>query len=269
MPKVVGYLLMFGPVQEVHGVIWSMERSWCLVIFVLPVLSLRPLVHTKMSLIFCAWYLRQIQKRLSWTRHTIGCFARDQISKMFWPGPNRMDVLDMTKCLLTQIRFSCYTENKNFPRIAFVDSLGFKSFISFETHPVSVGTHAIFNASCKVFCWDADSSCGLQAQQLRCGGFITPWPEILLHPTRDWTSVPCTSQILSHWTTSVSQDSNLHCVISKPMLQFGLPGSPAGKESLFAMQEIPVRFPESGDPLEKLTGYPLQCSWPSPRWPRW
>ena len=82
------YLVMFGSVQKVYGVIWSMEKVlgiWSYL--VLSKRSLRPVVHTKMSLIFCVWYLWQIQRHLSWTTHTIGCFAQDQISKMFWPGP--------------------------------------------------------------------------------------------------------------------------------------------------------------------------------------
>lgn len=82
------YLVTFVSVQKVYGVIWSMEKVldiWSYL--VLSKRSLRPVVHTKMSLIFCAWYLWQIQRHLSWTTHTIGCFAQDQISKMFWPGP--------------------------------------------------------------------------------------------------------------------------------------------------------------------------------------
>ena len=207
MPKVVGYLLMFGPVQEVHGVIWSMEKVldvWSYL--VLPKRSLRPLIHTKMSLIFCAWDLRQIQKHLSRTRYTIGCFAQDQISKMFWPGPNRMDVLDMTKCLLTWIRFSSLATLKTkISLVCVVDSLlGFKSFYFIWRHPVSVGTHAVFNASCKVFCWDAQTLavvCRLSSWGVRASLLHDLWD--LTSPTRDWTSVPCTArQILSHWTTS-------------------------------------------------------------------
>lgn len=82
------YLVTFVSVQKVYGVIWSMEKVldiWSYL--VLSKRSLRPVVHTKMTLIFCAWYLWQIQRHLSWTTHTIGCFAQDQISKMFWPGP--------------------------------------------------------------------------------------------------------------------------------------------------------------------------------------
>ena len=59
-----------------------------------------------------------------------------------------------------------------------------------------------------------------------------------------------------------SQDSNLHCVISKPMLQFGLPGSPAGKESSCNARD-PGSISESGRSPGEGIGYPLQYSWAS------
>ena len=220
------YLFMFGPVQKVHGDSRSSPKcSWywsCLVLFkmsmeslgpcekvldiwsylVLSKRSLRPLVHTKTSLIFSA-----AQNHLSWTWYTVGCFGHDHISRMFWPGSEVLtDVLDMTKSLLIWIRFSSLaTLETKVSLVCYVDGLsGFKSFYFIWLHQVSVGTYVIFNASCKVFCWGAQTlvvACGLRNCGVRAYFLHGMWD--LTSPARDWTSVPCTTrQILSQWTTS-------------------------------------------------------------------
>ena len=56
-----------------------------------------------------------------------------------------------------------------------------------------------------------------------------------------------------------SQDSNLHYIISKPMLQFGFPGSSAAKESYCNARDS-SSISESGRSPGEGIGYPLHYS---------
>ena len=58
------------------------------------------------------------------------------------------------------------------------------------------------------------------------------------------------------------QDSNLRCIISKLMLQFGFPGSSAGKESSCNARD-PSSISEPGRSPGEGIGCPLQYSWAS------
>lgn len=152
--KVVGYLLMFGPVQEVHGVIWSMEKVldvWSYLI--LPKRSLRPLVHQNVLDILCLISETNPETFvMDQTHYWMFCTGSDIKDVLAWTKQDGCSGHDQVSADTNKVLFSCYTENKNFPD-CFVDSLsGFKSFYFIWRHPVSAGTRAIFNASRKVFC---------------------------------------------------------------------------------------------------------------------
>lgn len=55
-------LIIFWPVQNIHGDIWSMPKD--------------------------TWYLIPSKTFLAWTKHAHGHFVNNELSRTFWHGPN-------------------------------------------------------------------------------------------------------------------------------------------------------------------------------------
>ena len=233
------YLVIFGLVQKVLKTFGPHQNDLdilCLISVTNPEACIMDQIHYWM---FCSG--SNIKDVLAWTK-------------------SLLDVLDMTKGLLPWIRFSSLATLKTkISLVCFVDSRlsGFKSFYCIWLHPVSVGTYAIFNTSCKVFCWGAQTLVvvwGLSFS-MTCGILL---PQLGTEPL----SPALQGRFLASGPPARSQDSNLHCIISKPMLQFGFPGSSAGKESSCNARDS-SSISESGRSPGEGIGYPLQCSWSS------
>ena len=168
-------LVLFGSVQNVHGVTWSMRKGpWHLVILgpVQKVLkTFGP--HQNILDIFCCpepfvmdpihcrmfWTWSHIKDVLAWIRSLNGCSGHDQESA------------DMNKVL-----FSCYTGNKSFLSFLCRQSFRIQIFLFYLTTS-GLGWHIchLQRIMLGLLLRSTDSSCGLRAQELWCEGLLSPW----------------------------------------------------------------------------------------------